>query len=229
MSSGWLRAGDRPDGTPDGVDPHSRGCGTRCVDRAGINEPAANCGRHIQTDRRASADGSARPGLSTRSNAACCAKLRCKSDVMMPNRLAPALSRYRLEPREGASVSSKFKRRSPRLATCSSPQRAADLGRIHANWHEIGWSSSLDRNGDRHIDIATDRIRVRADGMSALDEPFGGLLVDASNGHGKRCGQHEAACFISTEVDRGDDVDIVIGKAVARVPAHMQECILKAG
>ena len=65
--------------------------------------------------------------------------------------------------------------------------------------------------------------------MSALDEPFGGLLVDAGNGHGKRCGQHEAACFISTEVDRGDDVDIVIGKAVARIPAHMQECILKAG
>jgi hypothetical protein len=106
------------------------GCGTRCVDRAGINEPAANCGRHIQTDRRASADGSARPGLSTGSNVACCAKLRCKSDVMMPNRLAPTLSRYRLEPREGASVSSKFKRRSPRLATCSSPQRAADLRRI---------------------------------------------------------------------------------------------------
>jgi hypothetical protein len=50
--------------------------------------------------------------------------------------------------------------------------------------------------------------------MSALDEPFGGLLVDASNGDGKRCGQHEAACFISTEVDRCDDVDIVIGKAV---------------
>jgi hypothetical protein len=36
--------------------------------------------------------------------------------------------------------------------------------------------------------------------MSSLDEPFGGLLVDASNHHGKRGGQHEASCFISTKV-----------------------------
>src|ERR1700704_4994667 len=55
--------------------------------------------------------------------------------------------------------------------------------------------------------------------MSTLDEPFGGLLVDASHGHGKRGGQHEASCFISTKVDPGDDVDIVIGKAVAGIPA----------
>jgi hypothetical protein len=51
--------------------------------------------------------------------------------------------------------------------------------------------------------------------MSTLDEPFSGLLVDASNGHGKRGGQHVAPCLISTKVDPGDDVDIVIGKAVA--------------
>jgi hypothetical protein len=43
--------------------------------------------------------------------------------------------------------------------------------------------------------------------MSTLDEPFSGLLVDASNGHGKRGGQHEASCFISTKVDPGDDVE----------------------
>jgi hypothetical protein len=65
--------------------------------------------------------------------------------------------------------------------------------------------------------------------MSSLDEPFSGLLVDASNDHGKRGGQHETSCFISTEVDPGDDVDIVIGKAVAGIPAHMKERILKAG
>src|SRR5712675_1041811 len=88
---------------------------------------------------------------------------------------------------------------------------------------------SPDRDGDRHIDIAPDRIRVRADGMSTLDEPFSGLLVDASNRHGKRGGQHEASCLVSTEADPGDDVDIVIGKAVAGIPAHMKECILKAG
>src|SRR5712671_2187955 len=88
---------------------------------------------------------------------------------------------------------------------------------------------SPDRDGDRHIDIAPDRIRVRADCMSTLDEPFSGLLVYASNGHGKRGGDHEASCFISTKVDPGDDVDIVIGKAVAGIPAHMKERILKAG
>src|SRR5260370_76929 len=80
-----------------------------------------------------------------------------------------------------------------------------------------------------HSDIASDRIRVRADRVTTLDEPFSGLLVDASHGHGKRGGQHEASCFISTKVDPGDDVDIVIGKAVAGIPAHMKECILKAG
>ena len=64
---------------------------------------------------------------------------------------------------------------------------------------------------------------------STLDEPFSGLLVDASDGHGKRGGQHEAPRFISTKIDPGDDVDIVIGKAVAAIPAHMKECVLKAG
>src|SRR6202041_2781360 len=42
-------------------------------------------------------------------------------------------------------------------------------------------------------------------------------------------GQHEASCFIPTKFDRGDDVDIVVAKAVAGIPAHMKECILKAG
>jgi hypothetical protein len=71
-------------------------------------------------------------------------------------------------------------------------------GFLPRNWHEIDRSGSPDRDGDRHIDIASDRIRVRADRMSTLDEPFSGLLVDASHGHGKRGGQHEASCFIST-------------------------------
>ena len=65
--------------------------------------------------------------------------------------------------------------------------------------------------------------------MSTLNEPFSGLLVDASNGHGKRGGQDEAACLISTKVDPGDDVDIAIGKAVAGIPAHVKEGVLKAG
>ena len=65
--------------------------------------------------------------------------------------------------------------------------------------------------------------------MGTLDEPFGSLLVDASNHRGKHGRQYEASCFISTKVDPGDDVDIVIGKAVAGIPAHMKECILKAG
>ena len=73
-------------------------------------------------------------------------------------------------------------------------------------------SDSPDRDRDRHIDIVPDRIRVGADGMGTLDESFGGLLVDASHGHGKRCGQHEAPCFISTKVDSGDDVDVVSAK-----------------
>ena len=65
--------------------------------------------------------------------------------------------------------------------------------------------------------------------MSTLHERFSALLVDARDGHDKRGGQHEASCFISTKVDPGDDVDIVIGKAVAGIPAHVKECILKAG
>jgi hypothetical protein len=78
------------------------------------------------------------------------------------------------------------------------------------------------------MDIVPNRIRVRADGMSTLDQPFSGLLVDASNGHRKRGGQHEASCFISTKVDPDDNVDIIIGKAMAGIPAHMKNCVLKA-
>jgi hypothetical protein len=76
--------------------------------------------------------------------------------------------------------------------------------------YEIDRSGSPDRDGDRHIDIASDRIRVQADRRSTLDDPFSGLLVDASHGDGKRGGQLKASCFISTKVDPGDDVDIVI-------------------
>jgi NAD-dependent dihydropyrimidine dehydrogenase PreA subunit len=64
--------------------------------------------------------------------------------------------------------------------------------------------------------------------MSTLDEPFSGLLVDACNGHVKRGGQDEAPRLISSKVDPGDDVDIVVGKAVAGIPAHMKKCVLKA-
>lgn len=87
---------------------------------------------------------------------------------------------------------------------------------------------SADRDRDDDIDIAADRIRVRADRMSTLDEPFSGLLIDAGNGYRKRGGHHEAFA-ISTKVDPGDDVDIVIGKAVAVIPAHLKKRVLKAG
>src|SRR5260370_20560920 len=40
--------------------------------------------------------------------------------------------------------------------------------RLPRNWHEIDRSGSPDRDGDRHIEIASDRIRVRADRMSTL-------------------------------------------------------------
>ena len=89
-------------------------------------------------------------------------------------------------------------------------------------WREIDRSDSPDRDKGRHIDIAPDRIRVRAAGMGTLDESFSGLFVDASNGHGKHGGQQEASRFISTKVDFGDDVDIVVGEAVAGIPAHMK-------
>jgi len=65
--------------------------------------------------------------------------------------------------------------------------------------------------------------------MSTLHEPFSRLLVDASDGHDKRGGQHETSCFISTKVDPGDDTDIVIGKAMAGVPAQMKQRVLKTG
>jgi hypothetical protein len=34
---------------------------------------------------------------------------------------------------------------------------------------------------------------------------------------------------MTSALSRHDDVDIIIGKAVAGIPAHMKECILKAG
>lgn len=92
----------------------------------------------------------------------------------------------------------------------------------------IGRLDSPDRDRDDDIDIAADRIRVRADRMSTLDEPFSGLLVDAGNGYRERSGHHEAFA-ISSKVDPGDDVDIVIGKAVAAIPAHMKKRVFEAG
>jgi hypothetical protein len=53
-----------------------------------------------------------------------------------------------------------------------------------------------DRGGDRHIDIAPDRIRDRQS-MNTLRRPFSGALVDAGDGHCKRGDQHEASCLIS--------------------------------
>jgi hypothetical protein len=76
--------------------------------------------------------------------------------------------------------------------------------------YEIDRSGSPDRDGDRHIDVASDRIRVRADRTSTLDEPFSGPLVDASHGDGKRGGQLKASCLFRLRSVLANDVDIVI-------------------
>src|ERR1700681_3906351 len=49
------------------------------------------------------------------------------------------------------------------------PDLSYSRGFLPRNWHEIDRSGSPDREGDRHIDIASDRIRVRADRMSTLE------------------------------------------------------------
>ena len=49
------------------------------------------------------------------------------------------------------------------------PDLSYSRGFLPRNWHEIDWSGSPDRDGDRHIDIASDRIRVWADRMSTLE------------------------------------------------------------
>jgi hypothetical protein len=73
--------------------------------------------------------------------------------------------------------------------------------------YEIDRSGSPDRDGDRHIDIASNRIQYR----QIAGAPWTiRSLVDASHGDGKRGGQLKASCFISTKVDPGDDVEIVI-------------------
>src|SRR5258708_37273659 len=64
-------------------------------------------------------------------------------------------------------------RRSARVVFCAFQLFIPDLsysrGLLPRNWHEIDRSGSPDRDGDRHIDIASDRIRVRADRMSTLE------------------------------------------------------------
>src|SRR3977135_3945855 len=80
-----------------------------------------------------------------------------------------------------------------------------------------------------NIDIAPDRIRVRTNGVGALDKLSRRLLVDASNGHGKRGGQHEPTRVVAAEADLGDDFDdVVIGEMVASLAAHAQQGIFKA-
>jgi hypothetical protein len=49
------------------------------------------------------------------------------------------------------------------------PDLSCSRGFLPGDWHEIDRSGSPDREGDRHIDIASDRIRVGADRMSTLE------------------------------------------------------------
>ena len=65
-----------------------------------------------------------------------------------------------------------------------------------------------------------------ADGMSNLDEPFGGLSVDASHSHARRLTLH--LLFHFDQVDPGDDVDIVVGKAVASISSHEGRILKRA-
>jgi len=78
------------------------------------------------------------------------------------------------------------------------------------------------------IDISLDRIRVRTNGVGALDKLSRRLLVDAGNGHGKRGGQYEPTRVVAAEADLGDNVYVVIGEMVASLAAHAQQGILKA-
>jgi hypothetical protein len=63
--------------------------------------------------------------------------------------------------------------------------------------------------------------------MGTLDEHFGRLLVDTSNGYGKRGGEHESSRFILTESDLGDDFDVVIGGVVAGLSTHAESAFSK--
>jgi hypothetical protein len=65
--------------------------------------------------------------------------------------------------------------------------------------------------------------------MSTLDEPFGRLWVDASNGYGKCGREQETSRFILAEADLGYDFDVVISGVVASLSTHSEKCILKAG
>jgi hypothetical protein len=65
------------------------------------------------------------------------------------------------------------------------PDLSYSRGFLPRKWHEIDRSGSGPRRRSPHRHCS-DRIRVRADRMNTLDEPFSGLLVDASDGHGKR-------------------------------------------
>jgi len=90
--------------------------------------------------------------------------------------------------------------------------------------------SLLSPNGDCDLDIniALDRIRVRTNGVGALDKLSRRFLVDASNGHGKRGGQHESTRVVAAEANLGGDFDVVIGEMVPSLAAHAQQGILKA-
>jgi hypothetical protein len=120
-------------------------------------------------------------------------------------------------------------RRSAKAVFCAFQSVISNLWLSSEEEREIDRPGSTDQDGDRHIDVSPDRIRVRADGMSTLDEHFGRLLVDTSNGYGKRGGEYESSRLILTEADLGDDFDVVIGAAVAGLSTHAEKCILKAG
>jgi hypothetical protein len=87
---------------------------------------------------------------------------------------------------------------------------------------------SPDRDRDDDIDIAADRIRVRADRMNTLDEPFSGLLVDAGNGYAKRATTKPPVPFRPRSIVATTSISSS-AKAVAAIPAHMKECVLDAG
>src|SRR6266436_6718316 len=94
--------------------------------------------------------------------------------------------------------------------------------------HSLCRSFQANGDCDLDIDISLDRIRVRTNGVGALDKLSRRLLVDASNGHGKRGGQYEPTRVVAAEANLGDDFDVVIGEMVPSLAAHAQQGILKA-
>jgi len=64
--------------------------------------------------------------------------------------------------------------------------------------------------------------------VSAVNELFRRLLVDAGHRHGERSGKQERTRFVAAKADLRDDFDVAIGEMAASLAADVKESILKA-